>query len=187
MGSLFEKAPTAKPVHGAFARERIVTEVKHVTDAASQNRQPVWVRYGRFAGGIVLLILMALYFLDPFVFAARKTQAIRAYLYERQHGDPKIASALLLSGYFDEIERANLQNRTGNFQSFFSSQEDCRRVGKETLRYWNMLVGMHNGNLGNVDGFNRFRYYLFASHGILPPMPVEWSTMTPYFDRQYTP
>ncbi|PTY04153.1 hypothetical protein DB346_05010 [Verrucomicrobia bacterium LW23] len=186
MGSIFEKDPTAKPVHGAFARERIVTEVDHIARERAL-RMPTWMRYLRFAGGILLLVGLALYFLDPFVFSARKAQAIRAYLYQRQHGDQKIAAAILVSDYFDDLERSNLQLRTGNFAAFFATPEESKRVAQQTLRYIDTLKGIHTGNLEKVDGLNRLRYYLFEWPGILPSMPVSWSTMTPYVDYQYVP
>ncbi|HSI85367.1 MAG: hypothetical protein ACAI35_07300 [Candidatus Methylacidiphilales bacterium] len=187
MGSLFEKDPTAKPVHGAFAPERLVKEVDHLAEERRLNKVHPLVKYGRIIGGFLLLIALSLYFLDPFVFASRKTQAIRAYLYQRQHGDEKVAAALLYSGYFDEQERAVLQNRTGNYMEFFNSPEECKRVALEAIRYIDTLRGIHTGNLSKVDGLNRFRYYLFLYPGILPPMPVDWSTMTPRVDSKYVP
>ena len=92
------------------------------------------MRRGRL-GGIIftaVVVLFALYALDPFLFSYHRGQAIRAYLYLHNYGDDRQAAALADCGLLRPAEVRDLNRRQGAFQDYFAGTGPAENAGDGT-------------------------------------------------------
>src|SRR5258707_1818621 len=99
MESLFHKDPTLRPPPSPY--EQIAPEIEHLKKKTSirSGKAGDKATLGRFCVLTAIATLLALYFMDPFLYAIHKGDAIRAYLYLHNYrgGNEPTVDALLAS------------------------------------------------------------------------------------------
>jgi len=178
MASLFSKDPTARPPLPPYAIERIQKEIEHLRkrqstrDAAGKN-----LAFARLAASCALCALVWLYFMDPFLYAFHKGDAIRTYLYLHNHGSEAKAQALAATRIFSNTEIDYMNHQQGSYQDYFASPQQAEQKADSIVNYMNGLNQLHTGQYDQLDPVGKLRYLLFVRTGLLPPS--DWSTLNP--------
>lgn len=174
--SLFSKDPTARAPLTAY--ERIAPEISHLRKGSSVRHRPGAAGKGSaFFIVTVICVLLGLYFMDPFLYALRKYEAVRTYLYLHNCGTESQTRALIASQIFSEGEIAVLNRRQGSFQDYFSSPTQAAAQADSIENYMNGLRDLHAGNYQQLDFLGKVRYQLFIRTGV--PLPTSWSSLNP--------
>jgi hypothetical protein len=178
MESLFSKDPTARPPLPPYSIERIAQEIEHLRKRTSaryaHGEKPTTMRL--FAA-IALCSLLSLYFMDPFLYAFHRGDAIKAYLYLHNYGSDEKAKALVVSHILSENEATVLNGEHGAFQDYFNSPQQAEKTAESIVAYTNGLVYLNTGQYERLDPVGKLRYLLFYRTGFLPP--VQWSGLNP--------
>lgn len=182
--SIFTRSLGAGPLPSA--RELISDEVSHLHGRGqSRWRTNPFMATCRTVSGFLFVIVMALYFLDPFRFAVQKSQAINAYLYLSRFGNPTEVEPLRTCGIFTERDWRQLAHRAQLAESdsskvFFVSTAAARDKVQETVDFMHECDALSNGQIGDVTALTTIRYYLFRQFGIIPPR--EWLSLNPVIE-----
>ncbi len=126
---------------------------------------------------IAICSLLWLYFMDPFLYAYHKGDAIRTYLYLSHYGNGQKAQALLNTGIFSTSEIKALNKREGSFQDYFSGPAQAEQKETSIVNYMNGVSHLKMGQYDELDRIGKLRYFLFFRTGLLPP--TDWSSLTP--------
>jgi hypothetical protein len=178
MASLFSKDPTAPVLLPPYALERIEREIAHLRKSSSVRHKPgEKLTVARVASSVAICTLLCLYFMDPFLYAYHKGDAIRTYLYLHNHGSDEKAQALLSTRIFSNSEIDVLNHRDGTFQDYFSSPMQAEQSADSIVNYMNGLYYLRMGQYDSLDPIGKLRYLLFFRTGLLPP--TDWSALTP--------
>ncbi len=167
-------------------REMISEEIHHLKGyGQSRWRTNPFMATCRSVGGVVFLVVLALYFLDPFQFAIHKTQAINAYLYLVRFGNPAEAQALRTCGMFSERDWAMLENRgqlaeSDSVRPFFISTADAQKAVADTVAYMRETNSLASGDVSEASRLTKVRFFLFRQFGIIPPR--EWMSLNPVIE-----
>jgi hypothetical protein len=177
MGSIFTKKPATRP---PTALDRIGPEIKHlkkgisVREGNSRSKAAAWI------ASIALLLLIGLFFMDPFLYSLRKSEAIRAYVYLHNYASASSTSGLVASGIFSKDEIRVMNDRRGTFQDYFSSVTEAENQAVTVVDFINGLHALRHGKYEQLDRLGKLRYLLFIRIGIDPPMA--WSGINPSVD-----
>ncbi len=179
--SLFGKDPTAQPAPSPYARERIEREIAHLKKPASV-RDPKATRRSLAAWLIVLTVgsLLWLFFMDPILHGFKRTDAIHAYLYQRNCGSDQKGLALTGTGVFTPNEIDRLNQRHGAFQELFPSPAAADQTTQAVIEYFKGVADLHAGRYEQLDLVGKIRYQLFVRFGLQPP--TDWNV----FDSSVT-
>jgi hypothetical protein len=178
MASIFSRDPTVRPPVPRYAIERIQREIEHLKKGSSS-------RYGNTKSSVytrtifatALCALLWLYFMDPFLYAFHKSDAIRTYLYLHNYGSEDKANTLAASGILSETEVNDLNHQQGTFQDYYSSPQQAEQAADSTVNYMNGLHELRTGQYERLDPIGKLRYLLFVRLGLLPPS--SWSALNP--------
>jgi hypothetical protein len=178
MASLFSKDPTARAVLPPYSLERIEREIAHLRQSSSV-RHKAGEKYtmARWASSIAVCALLMLYFMDPFLYAYHKGDAIRTYLYLHNHGSEDKAQVLLSTKIFSTSEIEVLNHRQGSFQDYYSTPTEAGKSADSIVDYMNGLYYLRMGQYDQLDPIGKLRYLLFFRTGLTPP--TDWSGLTP--------
>jgi hypothetical protein len=175
MSSIFTKEIEELPTS---PYDLIEPEIRHTKGkGVSRWQTSPHIAMVRLLGAFAFLILIGLYFLDPFLYSMHKSRAMRSYLYLKNYGDPAAAKALVDSGIFSEPELKILNSKIADFQAFFESPAAAQKTAKEAIVYMDNLNRLHNGHLNGANFLTHLRYDLFTRFGIIPPK--EWESLNP--------
>jgi hypothetical protein len=166
----------------SYARELIEKEIAHLKKGRS-SRQAQEARRGR-AGGIiftVVVVLFALYALDPFLFSYHRGQAIRAYLYLHNYGDDRQAAAVAACGLLRPGEVLDLNRRQGAFQDYFAGTGPAEQEAAGFIHYMDGVRALHKGDYNALSPLNKLRYVLFVKTGLMPP--IRWDFLNSSVDK----
>lgn len=167
-------------------RELISDEIHHLKGMGqSRWRTNPFMATCRTVGGMVFLVVLILYFLNPFQFAIHKTEAINAYLYLVRFGNPAEAEPLRSCGMFSERDWTMLEQRAQLAESesvkpFFISTSDAQKTIADTVAYMREVDALASGDVSNASPLTKVRFYLFRQFGIIPPR--EWMSLNPVID-----
>ncbi len=175
MDSLFHREPVARPL---TIYERLAPEIEHLQKSAS-------TRYGKGKSGgltswvIVLAIsaVLGLFFMDPFLYALHRSEAIRTYLYLHSYDTDVTVQPLIASHILSKSEIGELDKKDGSFQNYFSSRQEAEEKAAAIVSYMNGLQMLRSGSYESLDPIGKLRYFLFVRSGIIPP--VSWSSLNP--------
>lgn len=183
MASLFSKDPTARAALPPYAFERIEREIAHLRKASLARHKPgESLTLARMVTSLALCSLLCLYFMDPFLYAYHKGDAIRTYLYLHNHGSEQKAQVLLSTKIFSDSEVEALNHRTGSFQDYFAGPTQAAEKADSIVNYMNGLYYLHKGQYDDLDPIGKLRYLLFFRTGLTPPM--DWAGLTPVVGYQ---
>ncbi|MDB4793523.1 hypothetical protein OAG63_00745 [Methylacidiphilales bacterium] len=160
-----------------YAPERIEKEVAHLKKLYPSRYKRRGVPVTRIISCLVLGLLLGLYFMDPFLYAFHKSEAIRAYLYLHHYGSDQEAQALLATRIFSDSEIRALDSRYGSFQDYFASPAQADQTANTIVNYLNGVTYLHLGKYDQLDSVGKLRYFFFFRTGLLPP--TDWSFLTP--------
>lgn len=178
MASIFSKDPTARPPLPPYAIERIQREIDHLKKRTSvRTLGGSSLTLSRMISAIALCSIIALYFMDPFLYAYHKGDAIRTYLYLHNHGSEEKAQTLASTGIFTENEVNDLRHRQGSFQDYFSSPQQAEQTADSIMSYMSGLNSLHSGQYDRLDPIGKLRYILFVRTGLF--LPSIWSGLNP--------
>lgn len=178
MESLFSKDPTARPPLPPYAIERIQQEIEHLRKRSSvRSLRADSLSATRFFSAFALCALLWLYFMDPFLYAYHKGDAIRTYLYLHNHGSEQKAITLVSTGIFSETEVRYLSHRQGSFQEYFATPQAAEQTADTIIGYMNGLNDLRAGQYDRLDPLGKLRYLLFVRPGFLPPS--SWDALNP--------
>jgi hypothetical protein len=180
MPSLFSKDPTVRPPLPPYALERIEQEIAHLRKSRSVRhkvKDGERVTVAQIASYFAVCVLLLLYFMDPFLYAYHKNDAIRTYLYLYHNGGEQKAQALLATRIFSESEMEALNRRQGSFQNYFSSPAQAEHTADSVVNYMNGLYYLRMGQYDELNPIGKLRYLLFFRTGFLPP--TNWDGLTP--------
>jgi len=178
MASLFTKDPTARAPLPPYSFERIEREIAHLRKSGSIRSKPGEnLTVTRMVSFIAICALLWLYFMDPFLYAYHKGDAIRTYLYLSHYGGEQKAQALVATRIFTASEIRALNHRQGSFQDYFSSPAQADQTADSIMNYMNGLYYLQMGDYDALDPIGKLRYLLFIKTGLLPP--TDWSGLTP--------
>ena len=175
MDSLFHREPVARPL---TIYERLAPEIVHLQKRASTRHGK-----GKPGGLTTWLFVFAigaalwLFFMDPFVYALKRSEAIRAYLYLHSYDSDASVQALLSTRILSENEVILLNRKAGNYQDYFSNHQDAEAEAASIVAYMNSLRTLHEGPPENLDPIGKLRYFLFIRSGLIPP--TSWSGLNP--------
>ncbi len=175
MESIFRKQPAAR---APSVYDRIGPEIRHlfkggdpVRDAQSKSKTGAW------AATVAIGILLVLFFMDPFLYSAHKSAAIRAYIYLHNYNSASATNALVATGMFSKDEILAMNDRHGAFQSYFSSPLEAELGAANAVAFMNGLHALHYGEYPELDPIGKIRYLLFIRMGLYPP--TVWSGLNP--------
>ncbi|MEM1058424.1 MAG: hypothetical protein AAGK14_04180 [Verrucomicrobiota bacterium] len=175
MNSVFEKARQANAVE-LFTYEGIQNEVKN--SARTKVKPNPLYTLVRVTGVVLFGTLLALFFLDPFIYPIQKTKAMRSIVYLNLYGDPADVQRLAASSLLDDQDVEALMVKDGDYRAFFpGGTAEAREVGASALAYMEEVKAMHEGNVDALTIYNRIRYYLFVPTGLRPPK--YWTSLNP--------
>jgi hypothetical protein len=173
MGSLFGQQPAPRE---PTALERIGPEITHlknktsVRDGAARRRMPWTI-------AVILFTLLALYIMDPFLYAWHRYEAVRTYLYLHNYDSSAAIQALVDTGIFTPDEILTMNNEHGSYQDYFSSPHEAEQTAASIVRYIKGLRDLHAGNYERLDVLGKIRYTFFVSTGLIPP--TTWDVLNP--------
>ena len=178
MASIFSKDPTARAALPPYALERIEREIAHLRNSSSvRNKAGEKLTTARMVMSIALCTLLCLYFMDPFLYAYHKGDAIRTYLYLHHYGSDQKIQVLLSTGILSNSEVDALNHREGSFQDYYSSPAQANQSADSIVNYMNGLYYLRKGQYDQLDPIGKLRYLLFFRTGLTPP--TSWSGLTP--------
>lgn len=178
MESIFSKDPTARAL---TVYDRIAPEITHLKKGGSvRDGSNAGSKTGAWAASIALGILLVLFFMDPFLYAMHKSDAIRAYLYLHNHDSTSATDALVASQIFSQDEIMAMNGRQGSFQNYFSSPAQAKHRAASIVGYMSGLHNLHYGDYPQLDPIGKLRYLLFIRVGLYPP--TVWSGLNPSID-----
>src|SRR5271170_6570208 len=122
MASIFSRTP---PPRRLSLDEILAPELTHLKKGSSVRHTTARSKTTPWILTIAICALLGLYFMDPFLYAMHKSEAIRAYLYLHQNDSPSSTQALADSQILSQDEIAALNQRQGNYQDYFSSSQDA--------------------------------------------------------------
>lgn len=175
MESIFSRAlPTPAPT----LFDRLGPELEHLQKVTS-------VRYGTmahkqsygWAAAIAICSLLALYFMDPFIYAMHKYEAMQAYVYLHNHDSKSYTDALAATRMFsqDELDALNRQKATSADSNM--SPREAEDKAATVVAYMKSVRDLHLGRYEGLDPIGKLRYLLFVRTGLIPP--TEWSGLNP--------
>jgi hypothetical protein len=179
MGSLFSRDPGAqKQPLGPYSAERLEPEIAHLRKrkpvrSARETSQTlgVWVSL------LLVVALLALFFMDPPLHGWNRGSAIRAYLYLHGSGSEESTRALAACGILTANEVDFLSRRSGQFQDYFSTPTEAEETARAIVRYMKGVSDLHAGHYDRLDLLNKIRFQLFVRWGLEPP--TEWDFLDP--------
>jgi len=178
MASLFSKNPSLRPPLPPYSFERIEKEIDHLRKKGSvRNRKGESMMMARLVSSIAIGALLWLYFMDPFLYAYHKGDAIRAYLYLSHYGGAQKAQALVASEIISPSEQRTLDRRNGAYQDYFTGPAQAAQTADSIVSYMKGLSKLRTGQYDALDPIGKLRYILFVRMGLLPP--VNWSSLDP--------
>lgn len=167
-------------------RELIAHEIGHLEGMGrSRWRTTPLMATCRTVSALVFFVVLALYFLDPFLYAINKSRAVDAYLYLTHFGDPEDVQSLTDCGMFTARDMHNLAIRTQTVdpsavQNYFISTTDAKRAIRQAEDYMHEVNALQSGNLTDANRLTRIRYHLFRHFGIITPR--EWTALNPVME-----
>ena len=175
MESLFQREPVARPL---TIYERLAPEIAHLQKGVS-------TRHGKGGPGgfftwicvIAIGAVLGLFFMDPFLYAVHRSDAIRAYLYLHSYDTDATVQPLIDSRILSANEIIVLNHKDGSFQNYFSSRQDAEDKAAGIVAYMSGLRTLRSGAYQNLDPIGKLRYFLFVRSGLMPP--VSWSGLNP--------
>ena len=178
MASLFDNDPSKKDPPSAYSRERIESEIAHLRKGKSTRQgKGEKYAYGWFLIGTVILLIILLYVMDPLLYGYYKGDAIRAYLYLHTCGSDKKAKAVADCGLLSPSEIDLLNQRLGNFQSYYETPQQAEQKADNLVDYMQGVRQLQEGKYDELDWIGKIRYTLFVRIGLLPP--IKWRFLTP--------
>jgi hypothetical protein len=178
MASLFSKDPTARAALPPYAFERIEREIAHLRKSGSVRHRPgEKLTAARIATSIAFCTLLCLYFMDPFLYAYHKGDAVRTYLYLHHYGSDQKAQVMLSTGIFSNSEVDALNHREGSFQDYYSGPAQAEQTADSVVNYMNGLYYLRMGQYDQLDPIGKLRYLLFFRTGLTPP--TSWGGLNP--------
>lgn len=182
MASLFSKNPAIRAPLPPYSIKRIEKEIEHLRNRQSTRhlQKSKW-NLARVASTIAVGTLLWLFFMDPFLYAYHKGDAIRAYLYLRHYGNDKEVQALVGTRILSDSEVQALNHRDGSFREYFANPDQAYRTTDAIVNYMNGLTHLRLGQYDELDPIGKLRYLLFYRIGLLPP--TDWSGLTPRVDE----
>jgi hypothetical protein len=179
MSSLFNKDSENKAPLDPYSRERIEREIRHLSQRES-------VRHGGKAGpsyrgagfvALIVIVLLALFFMDPVLHGYHRGEAIRAYSYLHHYGSEQKARELLATGIFTPNEIDLLNQRQGSFQNYYSGPMEGSAAADAVIRYLNGVANLQRGDYARLGLLNKLRFQLFFHFGITTP--TAWPILDP--------
>jgi len=177
MASLFSKDPTARPPLPPYAFERIEQEIAHLRAVSARHKAEEKTTMARVISCLAICTLLWLYFMDPFLYAYHKGEAIRTYLYLHNYGGEQKTQALLATQILSPSEKEALDHRQGSYQDYFANTVQAEQTADSIVNYMNGLYYLRKGDYDELDPVGKLRYLLFFRTGLLPP--IDWSGLTP--------
>lgn len=178
MASLFSKDPTARAALPPYSFERIEREIAHLRKSGSvRGKSGERPTTARLVTSIALCTLFWLYFMDPFLYAYHKGDAIRTYLYLHHYGSNQKVQVLLSTGIFSNSEVDALNHREGSFQDYYAGPSQANQSADSIVDYMNGLYYLRMGQYDHLDPIGKLRYLLFFRTGLTPP--TNWAGLTP--------
>jgi len=175
MSSIFTKELEEVPTS---PYDLIEPEIRHTKgQGVSRWQTSPHIAMVRLIGAIAFLVLIGLYFMDPFFYSMHKSRAMRSYLYLKSYGNPAEVRALATSGIFSEGELNVLNPKMGDFTAFYESPASAQKAADDAIAYMNNLNRLHTGRLDGANFITHLRYDLFNRFGIIPPK--EWESLNP--------
>jgi hypothetical protein len=175
MESIFSKDPSSR---NPTVLERIGPEISHLHKGGATAREGVRSsKVGAWIASIGLISLLALFLMDPFLYAIHKSEAIRAYLYLHNYDSTAATHSLVSTGIFSKDEIMVMNDRHGSYQSYFSSPAEAEETAATVVGFMNGLHDLHNGHYLQLDAIGKLRYLLFVRIGLNPP--TTWSGLNP--------
>jgi hypothetical protein len=176
MSSLFNKDSENKAPLDPYARERIEREIRHLHEKKSVRhggKDTPGYRGARFIG-LVLLVLLVLFFLDPVLHGYYREEAIRVYSYLHHYGSEQKASELLDTGIFTPNEIELLNQRQGSFQNYYSSPLEGAVAADTIIQYVKGVEELQRGDYAKLSRLNKLRYLLFFHFGLTTPTDLSF-------------
>jgi len=176
MESIFSRDPAPR-VPSIF--DQIAPELEHLDRGGRSAREGdrTKSKAGAWATSIALCFLLALFFMDPFLYALHKSAAIRAYVYLHNHASESATHALVASGIFSKGEIAAMNERPGPYQDYFTSPSDAEERASSVIDFMKGTRDLRHGQYSELDPVGKLRYLLFVRMGLTPP--VTWKGLNP--------
>ena len=174
MESIFNRGTTA---HVPTIFERIGPEIQHLERAATARDGSQTSKMGAWTASIALFFLLALFVMDPFLYAMHKSHAIHAYLYLHNYDSASATQSLANSGIFTQGEITVLNTQDGSYQNSFASPEQAEETAASVVEFMKGLHALHYGEYAQLDPIGKLRYLLFVRIGLYPP--TAWSGLNP--------
>jgi hypothetical protein len=181
MSSIFSKDPSGEG--RPSPRESIREEITHLDKLGrSRWKTTPLAAFCRSFGMFLFLVMVVLYFLDPFLLAINKTHTVSAYLYLALFGNEEQLVKIQQSGMFtpEQLETLKLRAQTtspSTVKDYFLGTAEAEKTAANAIAYLDEVNALHRGELGNVSRLTLLRYYLFRQWGIVPPR--EWLALDP--------
>jgi hypothetical protein len=179
MASLFNKDSEDKAPLDAYSRERIEREIRHLSEKKSvrdgskngpSHRGAWWLT-------LLVLVLLALFFMDPALHAYHRGEAIRAYSYLHHFGSEKKARELLGTGIFTPNEVDLLNSRQGAFQNYYSGPMEGAAAADSVIHYLDGVANLQRSDYAKLGWLNKLRFQLFFHFGMTTP--TDWPILDP--------
>ncbi len=132
---------------------------------------------GAWAASIALFFLLALFVMDPFLYAMHKSHAIHAYLYLHNYDSTTATKSLASSGIFTPGEITVMNTQEGSYQNYFTSPQQAEETAASVVDFMKGLHALHYGQYLQLDPIGKLRYLLFVRIGLYPP--TTWSGLNP--------
>ena len=178
MESIFSRDPTSR---ARTVIEQIGPEIRHLQKGGATAREGARSsKMGAWTASIALFILLALFLMDPFLYAWHKSDAIRAYVYLNNYDSGSATRSLAASGIFSKSEISAMNDRHDSYQGYFSSPAEAEQTAVAIVGYMNGLRDLRAGRYQQLDSIGKLRYLLFVRMGLNPP--TSWSGLNPTVD-----
>lgn len=167
-------------------REIIASEITHLEGMGSSRwRSNPFMATCRLIGGVAFLVVLVLYFLDPFLYSIHKTKAINAYIYLVRFGDASEVQPLRTCGLFTARDLTQLalraqQSESESVKDYFISTSQADQVVRDAVQYMTQVRALDSGDLTEATPLTSVRYYLFQNLGIITPH--QWIALSPYIE-----
>jgi len=181
MESRFSKEIPGPPPPTVY--EQIGPEISHLLKKDSSVRHPSGQgqKKSPWIATLAICVLCGLYFMDPFLYAIHKTDALRTYLYLHNHeNEASSTQALVATHILTPNEILVLNNQEGAYQDYFSSSQEADHKVASIARYMHNLQALHSGDYDQLGPIGKLRYLLFVRNGLVPP--TTWSGLNPSVD-----
>ena len=177
MESIFSKVPPAKPpsIYDKIGAE--ITHIKKGQTGTAREGSDAGTKTGAWLATIAMGLLIVLFFMDPFLFAMHKSDAIRAYVYLHNYDSASNTDALVATHIFSDDEIAAMNAQHGSFQNYFPSPAAAQQKAAAIVSYVNGLHDLRYGRYEDLDPIGKLRYLLFVRIGLFPP--TYWPGLNP--------